>query len=485
MLLHPSVTLKSSKNIQTLNNVKNTSARTKNYKRIKTTTVCIINPLPKLNLSMQSKKNVALSTMFFCNLMTYTITRDLKDVIFIVDCGAEYIPVMKTWINLPVSLMFMYFYNSLLKIFKDNYFKVYACTFFSISSIISVLGIVLYPIRTNPLISFDTNNILLNNWIASSFYTMSPIWGTIVVSLLFWSVANRYTDVKEAKKIYPIFGIIANIALVSAGTLMHITGSVFHNNWNTNVQVLIFINMCFNALHLYAAKYIFDNYEPIKTTIKKNKQLGKLSDIIKTPFIRNMILMISCYGMMISFFETTWKYYVKLHFVDPILYSKFMATLSGVKGISTMSMMAISSFILQRVSWKQIALVTPTTLFVMGSAFFFCIFTNQSLITVVFIGGFINVFVKASKYAFFDPCKEIAYIPMDREIQTKGKASVDILASPIGKSSGQLLQQYIIFTLGSIPNTTTHIGILYGICSLIWLRVIHNMDKVINSSNQE
>ena len=43
------------------------------------------------------------------------------------------------------------------------------------------------------------------------------MWGSVVVSLLFWGFANEITTVSEAKKYYPLFGLMANVALIFSG----------------------------------------------------------------------------------------------------------------------------------------------------------------------------------------------------------------------------------------------------------------------------
>ena len=39
------------------------------------------------------------------------------------------------------------------------------------------------------------------------------------------------------------------------------------------------------------------------------------------------------------------------------------------------------------------------------------------LMAAVLVGAAQNVFSKSAKYSLFDPCKEMAYIPLDRDTQ--------------------------------------------------------------------
>ena len=59
----------------------------------------------------------------------------------------------------------------------------------------------------------------------------------------------------------------------------------------------------------------------------------------------------------------------------------------------------------------------------------------------VFVGAAQNIMSKAAKYSLFDPCKEMAYIPLDQEQKSKGKAAIEVIGGPLGKSGGSLIQQ--------------------------------------------
>jgi len=68
---------------------------------------------------------------------------------------------------------------------------------------------------------------MVEYWTYALFFCVAELWGPIVISLLFWTLANEVCTVQDARTIYPLMGIAANIALVVAGGFIkHVTAAV-------------------------------------------------------------------------------------------------------------------------------------------------------------------------------------------------------------------------------------------------------------------
>merc|ERR1712147_317726 len=214
-------------------------------------------------------------------------------------------------------------------------------------------------------------------------------------------------------------------------------------------------------------------------------------------YIRDLATLVVAYGISINLVEVTWKSKIKAQFPNPNDYSAFMGDFSTYTGIVTFTMMLVSRFIFRKFGWGTAALITPIMLFVTGIAFFSLVLFSDALtpsiaalgmtplFAAVLVGAAQNIFSKSSKYSLFDPCKEMAYIPLDAETKVKGKAAIDVVCNPLGKSGGALIQQFMIFAFGSLAASTPYLGVVLLGIVLMWFRAANSLDKQFTEVTKE
>mmetsp|Transcript_26599 Transcript_26599/g.57881 ORF Transcript_26599/g.57881 Transcript_26599/m.57881 type:complete len:589 (-) Transcript_26599:115-1881(-) len=470
------------------------------------------------------EKVIPLGFMFFCILFNYTILRDTKDVLVVTapGSGAEVIPFLKTWVNLPMAIGFMIGYSKLVNVLStETLFYVVIAPFLAF---FASFAFILYPNRdwlhpnelADKLMAMGGERAMgpvsiLRNWTYCLFYVMAELWGSVVVSVLFWGFSNQIIAVEEAKQFYPLFGLGANVALIFSGQTvkyfseMRATLGEGVDGWGISLKgmmaVVVGFGMCIIGVYYWLNRVVVPKIEAqkaaglMKTGGKKKKSKEKMgvAESIKylasSPYIRDLALLVVSYGICINLVEVTWKGKIKAQYPNPNDYSAFMGNFSTATGIVTFIMMITSRYIFSKFGWGVAALITPTVLLATGAIFFALVIFSGTfapltaalgvtpLFLAVIVGAAQNIFSKSSKYALFDPCKEMAYIPLDDETKTKGKAAIDVVCNPLGKSGGALIQQFLIIGFGSLAASTPYLAFILLFFTYVWIKAASSLDK--------
>ncbi|KAE9515804.1 ADP,ATP carrier protein 1 [Candidatus Liberibacter asiaticus] len=173
-------------------------------------------------------------------------------------------------------------------------------------------------------------------------------------------------------------------------------------------------------------------------------------------------------------------------------YAQFMGQFIQWTGIVTIVFMILGSNILKSFRWFTSAIITPLMILITGGGFFVFVIFEDALLPftedviklvplalAVFLGSLQNVLSKATKYTMFDSTKEMAFIPLDDEFRTKGKAVVDVIGGRMAKSGGAVIQSFIfmLFPMATFSSIVPYLAVFFLCLMFIWIYVVNQLSK--------
>lgn len=464
----------------------------------------------------ENKLFIPLALMMLCLLFNFGALRSIKDGLIVPTIGAEAISFLKLWLVLPSSIIFTLFYVYLSNRFSsENIFYIVITIFLGF---FLVFTFVIYPYQhsfhPSAQIIAELSNLYPNlqwfikifgKWSYALMYIFAELWSAVVINLMFWQFANHIFDTEEAKRFYPILGMVGNLGLVFAGNVLTFY-SVFYDRLDStdyidNVEmshiyisnmlkpvmsIIISLGIIATLLFRFVNKVALRSrslyhVDPNIRDVRDKLTIGQsIRLIIHSKYIGHIVLLIVCYGLLINIVESSWKARITEIYPNTIDYVNFMGKFNIWMGISCVAFMIIGSNILRNFSWLKSALLTPIMMAITGILFFaFVIFGKKlgileygfdPIYLAVFIGSIQNILSKATKYSLFDSTKEMAYIPLSKELKTKGKAAVEIIGIKFGKSLGAFIQStiFIITPQATFDSIAIYLVSIFIVVICIW-----------------
>lgn len=464
------------------------------------------------------KKFMPLAFIMFCLLFNYTILRDTKDTLVVNSAGAGAITFLKLYCVTPAAILFVLVYAKLTNLLSRE--AVFYAVVTPFLLFFAAFAFVIYPNLEAMHPSVETIQALHQGyprfsgfidlyayWAFSLFYVLAEIWGSAMIALMFWQFANHVVRMTESKRFYGLFAVIGNLALVLSGQVVGFSSGYIQKFYATKEEAwLASIGLLMGAVVLFGIiamglyrwmhtnvltdKKYFDAAAQPKSKKKKEKpslvESAKL--ILSSPELGLIAILIMAYGVTINLVEVQWKHQLGLWYQgDKGGYNWFMGQFSTVTGISTILFgLFLGSNILRRVSWFSAAIITPLVIAGGGAFFFFFIF-SESFVNLVsqnfaitgvaaatFLGAIIVVLSKAIKYILFDATKEMAYIPLNDELKTKGKAAVDVIGGRAGKAGGAFAQSTLLILFATkdvVAIAPVAFGVFAVVCVLWFVAV--------------
>ena len=454
------------------------------------------------------------SLMMMLTIYIYSILRGTKDAMLISKMGAELISTVKLWGVTTSAILFMLIYTKIVDGFSrtnlyhiiNGFFMAFFLVFmFIYPSIDSLCPDTSGLIEAMPYLKYFF--LMVGGWPYTLFYIFSELWGSVMLSLMFWQLANQITAIPEAKRFYPLFGFFAQFGLGGAGLLS--SGlSKLNAGWETSllyITVTVLVSGLFISISVEALAKIVGKDEingAKKAGGKKKVKMGfgeSLKYVMSSKYIGLITLLILCYGVSINLVEGLWKKAMNIHFPDPNSYIAFNGYVQMATAIATGIAMLSGSVLLKRMSWRAAAILTPIIILVTGIPFFIFMVMKDGLETslvayetsaiaiAVLFGAIQNVLSKATKYSFFDPTKEMSYIPLDDDLRSKGKAAADVIGGRLGKSGGALIQ-FVLLSLmpgANLLSLAPSMFSIFVVIMVVWFFAVFGLAKEFKAKTDE
>lgn len=469
--------------------------------------------------SHELMKFVPMALLMFTILLNQNIVRSVKDSLVMTYIGPEVISFIKLWGEMPAGILFVIVYTKLCnKMSTERVFRLVVLFFLVCFAFFSF---VVFPhhefFHPNPSHVQDMAQtwphlrwflMLWGKWSFCVFYVLGELWPIVVFSLLYWQLANKITRTEEASRFYSFFSLFGQTNLLVSGTAImyfakgdHFLSGFFKNIHDPtevmlkSLMIIVLISGCICLIiHRLIEKKIVLNpkYGIVQVgqpAPKLKLSLGESTRLImKSKYLWLICMLLIGYSMSINFIEGLWMAKVRERYTDAQQFISYHGNVLFWTGVFTLVCSFIGSSIIRYFGWFWGAVSTPLMIMIFGGIFFVFVALQDKLellswfdplAIIVWIGGLQHVLGKGTKYSLFDATKEMAYIPLDDEMKTKGKAAVDIVGTKIGKAGGAILQ-FMIFTIFPYARYDDIAGFLMSlflIICMVWVMSVHFLSK--------
>ncbi len=450
-----------------------------------------------------------LMILFIC--FNYSVLRNMKDALVVTAkaSGAEVIPFIKVWCMLPMAVLVTLLYTKLSSWFSQE--RVFYMIISGFLLYFAAFLIYLYPNQEalHPHYIADKLEaalpggfrwliVMLRNWTLTSFYVIAELWGCIVLTVLFWSLANEVTRIGDAKRFYAVLAFGGNFAAMLAGQFP---------TWLQQLQLgdsvvilltcIIVSGLATMAIFYWMNRKVFNSERFADLhevrAVKRKKRMSirdSMSQLAGSKYLLCIAALVIGYNLVINLVEVVWKDQLKQLYPAFEDYNAYLGHVTTVIGILSMFVATCIPYFISRLGWTRTAMITPVTILITGMGFFSLMFFKDALpaggfallgatplAVVVLIGAIQNCLSKGCKYSVFDATKEMAFIPLDHETKLKGKAAIDGIGSRVGKSGGSLLHQGLLLMFSTLAASGPYVAAILLVVIVLWMVATRSLGR--------
>jgi AAA family ATP:ADP antiporter len=471
-------------------------------------------------------KLIPMFFLFFLISFIYNLLRCIKISLIVTapDSGAETIPFLKFCVVLPGAFVLIYIFTKLSKNYNRN--TVFYIMISIYMAFFTLFLFVIYPnkeffeLKSISVFLLDSSFIpnglsglisLIRHWPLAIFYGLCELWGNIILCMLFWGFANEVTKINEAKRFYAIFALGANFSGIFSGqlgkyltiykynTMIPFGNTAWEQTLFLQINTILLLGVIIIILYWWLNKNVYYDHEDTFIKEKKKDSISLKSCflyLMQSSYLCFIVILVVSYNIVYNLSDVLFTHQAKTNFTDINHVNVYMNQITFFTGVlAVLSALFLSGNIIRRYGWTITAIITPIVWFMSSLFLFFLLFFEDMVLKGALSALFFNpanlilIFSslqiclgRACKYTVFDETKEIAFIPLSKNEQRKGKAVVDGIASRIGKSGGSLIYLILLTLCGNLISTIPYVAVIIFIMIILWILSVINLGKMVNKT---
>lgn len=487
-------------------------------------------------LPVEYAKFFTLAALYFAIVLAYSILRDAKDAVVIGRMLPSSIQYLKSFIVVIATIAFAIFFQFLLAKGVTLEKIMFGLTF-AFGAFYLVYALLLLPntARIEPYKFWIEDAFVdkkmsirgleylkgffltINFWTGTLLYITAELWGSVMTSLMFFSIANDICPLRQALRFYPLFLISANVALMLSGSIMWTCGKMLDKDIDAQTWILgsliVFVSaLCGAIVFLY--RHLVKNIIPYPIYIvsegsaprRSKEKVGMLEGfkvMAKNPIVLHLAICVLGYGICTNLVESVYKSAMRIK--SSMQQKTAMAVVMQIQGkqqiviggIVILCLLSPLKMFIQKKGWLSLGLVTPTLVLAGSMVFLSIIWVNISVtaeagggnvwvrtgrgifqylpyagsIDHEIASGFVTVnMIKILKYAAFDIGKEAVGVKIPKQYRARFKGVYDGICGKLGKSFASTSQLVLfgVFNTSDIREVAPILGATSALVILAW-----------------
>jgi len=328
---------------------------------------------------VKDNKNSLQKFFLFCSLLfvmslIYPFIRDIKDFLIFISPQEEVsllkgLKVLAFCLKLVVFGTFLSFYR------KKNLFQVMFTSIIVLLLFFIGFHFLIYPyedylqpspdtiqgmVHQNP--TFRVFILAYGVWAYSLYYLFADLWGTFVLSFLFWALANQTFTTKEAKLAYPLMAIFSGVGLFLGNILAYFLSDI-RGNFAITVEKFGYILLGGFFLFVFCSWFIEKNQPTTPSTTARaieSTSLIKFSLQFKIVYLLLIFAILTSFGFCQKLSTFVLKSYLKEHYTTSAdSYALFMGSYSYYSGVGSLIILLLTFWMIWKFGWFKAALIPP------------------------------------------------------------------------------------------------------------------------------